>query len=42
MASARLEVPIGASYPLAQAAKAHARLAKRHVLGKIVLRVAGR
>lgn len=37
--AARLEVPIAAWYPLAQAAKAHARLAKRHVRGKIVLRV---
>jgi NADPH:quinone reductase-like Zn-dependent oxidoreductase len=40
--AARLEVPIAASYPLAQAAKAHERLAKRHVLGKIVLRVRDR
>ena len=39
IAAARLEVPIAASYPLAQAAKAHARLAKGHVLGKVVLRV---
>jgi NADPH:quinone reductase-like Zn-dependent oxidoreductase len=39
IAAARLEVPIAASYPLAQAAKAHARLARGHVLGKIVLRV---
>jgi NADPH:quinone reductase-like Zn-dependent oxidoreductase len=37
--AARLQVPIAASYPLAQAAKAHARLSKRHVHGKIVLRV---
>jgi NADPH2:quinone reductase len=42
IAAARLEVPTGASYPLAQAAKSHARLARGHVLGKIVLRVAGR
>jgi NADPH:quinone reductase-like Zn-dependent oxidoreductase len=42
IAATRLEVPIAASYPLAQAAKAHARLAKRHVHGKIVLRVRGR
>ena len=42
IAAARLEVPIAASYPLAQAAKAHARLAKPHVLGKIVLRVRDR
>ena len=40
--AARLEVPIAASYPLARAAKAHARLAKGHVLGKIVLRVSDR
>ena len=39
IAAARLQVPIAASYPLAQAAKAHARLARRHVRGKIVLRV---
>jgi NADPH:quinone reductase-like Zn-dependent oxidoreductase len=39
---ARLKVPIAASYPLQQAAAAHQRLAKGHVLGKIVLRVRGR
>jgi NADPH:quinone reductase-like Zn-dependent oxidoreductase len=39
IAAARLVVPIAASYPLAEAAKSHARLAKGHVLGKIVLRV---
>src|SRR5260221_316632 len=37
--AAQLKVPIAASYPLAQAAKAHKRLAKGHVLGKVVLRV---
>jgi NADPH:quinone reductase-like Zn-dependent oxidoreductase len=37
--SARIDVPIAASYSLRQAAKAHRRLAKGHVLGKIVLRV---
>lgn len=37
--AARIKVAIAASYPLAQAAKAHARLAKRHVLGKIVLQI---
>jgi len=42
IAAARLEVPIAASYSLAQAAKAHERLGKRHVLGKIVLRVRDR
>jgi NADPH:quinone reductase-like Zn-dependent oxidoreductase len=35
--AAMLEVPIAATYPLAEAAKAHERLAKGHVLGKIVL-----
>ncbi len=39
---ARLEVPIAAAYPLDQAARPHERLAKGHVLGKIVLRVRGR
>jgi NADPH:quinone reductase len=34
---ARITVPIAASYPLEQAAAAHERLAKGHVLGKIVL-----
>jgi len=37
--AANLEVPIAAAYALAEAAKAHERLAARHVLGKIVLRV---
>jgi NADPH2:quinone reductase len=37
--AARLKVPIAASYPLARAARAHERLEKGHVLGKIVLRV---
>jgi len=32
-------VPVAAEYPLAEAAKAHERLAAGHVLGKIVLRV---
>jgi NADPH:quinone reductase-like Zn-dependent oxidoreductase len=36
---ARIKVPIAASYPLEQAASAHKRLAKGHVLGKIVLRI---
>jgi NADPH:quinone reductase-like Zn-dependent oxidoreductase len=35
----RLKVPIAAVYPLAQAAKAHQRLAAGHVLGKVVLRI---
>lgn len=36
---ARLQVPIGAEYPLAEAAEAHRRLQAGHLLGKIVLRV---
>jgi NADPH:quinone reductase len=36
---AKLRVPIAAAYPLSQAAKAHARLQRGHVLGRIVLRV---
>jgi NADPH:quinone reductase len=36
---ARLRVPIAAIYPLAQAAKAHARLERGHVLGRIVLQI---
>ncbi len=35
----RLQVPIAATYPLAQAAKAHERLEKGRVLGRIVLRI---
>jgi NADPH:quinone reductase-like Zn-dependent oxidoreductase len=35
----KLQVQIAASYPLADAAKAHERLAQGHVLGKIVLQV---
>jgi NADPH2:quinone reductase len=37
--AARLEVPIAAAYRLADAAKAHRRVEKGHVLGKIVLRI---
>ncbi|MCU1234695.1 MAG: NADPH:quinone reductase [Candidatus Solibacter sp.] len=37
--AAKLRVPIAAAYPLQDAAEAHRRLAERHVLGKIVLRV---
>jgi NADPH:quinone reductase-like Zn-dependent oxidoreductase len=37
--AARLQVPIAAEFVLADAARAHERLAKGHVLGKIVLRV---
>jgi NADPH:quinone reductase-like Zn-dependent oxidoreductase len=36
---ARLRVPVAAIYPLAQAAKAHQRLEKGHVLGRIVLEI---
>ena len=36
---ANLRVPIAAIYSLAQAAKAHARLERGHVLGRIVLRI---
>jgi NADPH:quinone reductase-like Zn-dependent oxidoreductase len=35
----RLKVPIAATFSLAQAAKAHARLERGHVLGRIVLRI---
>jgi NADPH:quinone reductase-like Zn-dependent oxidoreductase len=35
----RFEIPIAAEFPLADAAKAHERLAAGHVLGKILLRV---
>ena len=37
--AAQLEVPITAKFSLADAAKAHQRLSKEHVRGKIVLRV---
>jgi len=37
--AAKLEVVIAAVFPRAQARKAHERLAKGHVLGKIVLKV---
>jgi NADPH:quinone reductase-like Zn-dependent oxidoreductase len=36
---ARLQVPIAATYPLAQAARAHARIEKGHVLGRIAIQV---
>lgn len=35
----RLRVPLAATYSLAQAAKAHERIEKGHVLGRIVLRI---
>lgn len=38
---AELEVPIAAVYPLERAAEAHARVERGHVLGRIVLRIAG-
>jgi NADPH2:quinone reductase len=37
--AAKLRVPIDSEYPLADASKAHARLAQGHVLGKVVLRI---
>ena len=36
---ARLRVPIAAVYPLAQAAKAHQRLERGHILGRIAPRI---
>jgi NADPH:quinone reductase-like Zn-dependent oxidoreductase len=38
----RLRVPIAARFPLSQAAQAHRRLERGHVLGRIVLRVRSR
>jgi NADPH:quinone reductase-like Zn-dependent oxidoreductase len=37
--AAQLSVPIAAEYPLADAARAHERMAAGHVLGKVVLRI---
>ena len=37
--AAKIEVPVAAEFPLADAAKAQERMAAGHVLGKIVLRV---
>jgi NADPH:quinone reductase-like Zn-dependent oxidoreductase len=37
--AAHLRVPIGAVYPLERAAKAHTRLARGHVVGRMVLRI---
>jgi NADPH:quinone reductase-like Zn-dependent oxidoreductase len=37
--AAKLQIVIAAAYRLADAAKAHERLARGHVLGKIVLRM---
>jgi NADPH:quinone reductase len=39
VAESKLRVPIARIYPLSQAAKAHVRLERGHVLGRIVLRV---
>jgi NADPH:quinone reductase-like Zn-dependent oxidoreductase len=38
IAAAKLRVPIAAEYPLADAAKAHERIAAGHALGKVILR----
>jgi NADPH:quinone reductase len=40
VAEAGLQVPVAAVYPLAQAARAHERLERGGVLGRIVLRIA--
>lgn len=37
--ASKLQVPIAASYPLADAAAAHERLVSGHVLGKVVLQI---
>ena len=37
--AARLQVPIAAEFALADAARAHERLAQGHILGKVVLRI---
>jgi NADPH:quinone reductase-like Zn-dependent oxidoreductase len=36
---ANLQVPIAAEFPLEQAAEAHRRIERGHVLGKVILRV---
>jgi D-arabinose 1-dehydrogenase-like Zn-dependent alcohol dehydrogenase len=36
---ARLRVPMAAVFPLSQASRAHERLERRHILGRIALRV---
>jgi NADPH2:quinone reductase len=38
--ASRLQIPLAAKFPLSQAADAHRLIAKGHVLGKIVLRMA--
>jgi NADPH:quinone reductase-like Zn-dependent oxidoreductase len=40
MRQARLRIPIAKVYTLANAVRAHRRLARGHVFGKVVLRVA--
>ncbi|TAK00956.1 MAG: NADP-dependent oxidoreductase [Candidatus Manganitrophaceae bacterium] len=42
VAEAKLRVPIAAVYPLEQAAQAHERIEKGHVLGRIALQIRGR
>jgi NADPH2:quinone reductase len=42
VAEAKLRVPIAARYPLAQAARAHTRIERGHVVGRIVLRIRNR
>jgi NADPH:quinone reductase-like Zn-dependent oxidoreductase len=37
--TAGLTVPIAATFPLAQAARAHRRLERGHVVGRIVLKI---
>jgi NADPH:quinone reductase-like Zn-dependent oxidoreductase len=37
--AAKLQVPIAAEYPLADAAKAQQRMSAGHVLGKVVLQI---
>jgi NADPH:quinone reductase len=39
ISAVKLQVPIAAEYPLAEAAKAHERLESGHLLGKVVLRI---
>jgi hypothetical protein len=39
VSEAKLTVPIAATYPLGQAAKAHARVEKGRVLGRVSLRI---
>jgi NADPH:quinone reductase-like Zn-dependent oxidoreductase len=39
---ARLEVPVAAVYPLVQAARAHERLERGHLVGRIALKIQGR